>query len=52
MSKKTPACVPGSKVWYLDPPEKPSKEVIRAAAIALHKILGIQSPAVKAERKK
>lgn len=29
----------GSRIWYLDPPEKPSK-VIRAAARALQRALG------------
>jgi len=33
----------GSRVWYLDPPEKPSKEVIRAAARALQQAMGYGS---------
>jgi hypothetical protein len=33
----------GSRVWYLDPPEKPSKEVIRAAARGLQQAMGYGS---------
>jgi len=32
-----------SKTWMLDPPEKPSKEVIRAAARALQQAMGYGS---------